>query len=59
MGVVSDASPVAAREGPSRMMFYIPYRQDLRHLLNLCRYVHINPVKERLVADPADRPWSN
>lgn len=29
------------------------------HLLHLCRYIHGNPVKDGLVADPADWPWSN
>jgi putative transposase len=29
------------------------------HLLHLCRYIHANPVKDGLVADPADWSWSN
>ncbi len=29
------------------------------HLLHLCRYIHGNPVKDGLVADPADWQWSN
>ncbi|NOY98926.1 MAG: transposase [Chloroflexi bacterium] len=29
------------------------------YLLNLCRYIHANPVKDGLVADPADWPFSN
>ena len=29
------------------------------HLLHLCRYIHCNPVKDGLVADPADWPYSN
>jgi len=29
------------------------------HLLHLCRYIHINPVRVGLVADPADWPYSN
>jgi REP-associated tyrosine transposase len=29
------------------------------HLLHLCRYIHANPVKDGLVADPADWPYSN
>jgi hypothetical protein len=28
-------------------------------LLHLCRYIHANPVKDGLVADPADWPYSN
>jgi REP element-mobilizing transposase RayT len=30
-----------------------------KHLLHLCRYIHANPVKDGLVADPADWPYSN
>ena len=29
------------------------------YLLHLCRYIHANPVKDGLVADPADWPYSN
>ncbi|MBN2146163.1 MAG: transposase [Anaerolineales bacterium] len=29
------------------------------HLLQLCRYIHANPVKDGLVAKPADWPYSN
>jgi len=29
------------------------------HLLNLCVYIHANPVKDGLVADPADWIYSN
>jgi len=29
------------------------------YLLHLCRYIHSNPVKDGLVADPADWPYSN
>jgi len=29
------------------------------HLLHLCRYIHGNPVKDGLVSDPADWPYSN
>ena len=29
------------------------------HLLQLCRYIHGNPVKDGMVADPADWNWSN
>ncbi len=29
------------------------------HLLHLCRYIHGNPVKDGLVADPADWIYSN
>ncbi len=30
-----------------------------RHLLHLCRYIHANPVKDGLVANPSDWPYSN
>jgi REP element-mobilizing transposase RayT len=33
--------------------------QTTSHLLHLCRYIHGNPVKDGLVTDPADWPWSN
>jgi REP element-mobilizing transposase RayT len=33
--------------------------QSTIHLLHLCRYIHGNPVKDGLVADPANWPWSN
>lgn len=33
--------------------------QSTSHLLHLCRYIHGNPVKDGLVGDPADWPWSN
>ena len=29
------------------------------HLFHLCRYIHGNPVKDGLVADPVDWQWSN
>jgi REP element-mobilizing transposase RayT len=29
------------------------------HLLHLCRYIHANPVKDGLVAEPGDWPYSN
>lgn len=33
--------------------------QKNSHLLHLCRYIHGNPVKDGLVTDPADWPYSN
>ena len=30
-----------------------------KHLWHLCRYIHANPVKSGLVADPSDWPYSN
>jgi putative transposase len=32
---------------------------DSRHLFHLCRYVHANPVKDGLVNDPFNWPYSN
>jgi putative transposase len=29
------------------------------HLIHLCRYIHGNPVKDGMVADPEDWPYSN
>jgi REP element-mobilizing transposase RayT len=33
--------------------------QTKSHLFHLCRYIHGNPVKDGIVADPADWPYSN
>lgn len=33
--------------------------QTTSHLLHLCRYIHGNPVKDGLVANPADWHYSN
>jgi len=33
--------------------------QTESHLLHLCRYIHGNPVKDGLLADPADWQYSN
>jgi putative transposase len=33
--------------------------QTKSHLFHLCRYIHGNPVKDGLVTDPADWPYSN
>ena len=33
--------------------------QTKSYLLHLCRYIHGNPVKDGLVADPAQWPYSN
>lgn len=35
-----------------------PVRNDV-HLLNLCIYIHANPVKDRLVTLPENWPYSN
>jgi hypothetical protein len=42
-------------EGPYRVK---PVVQS-SYLLHLCRYIHANPVKDGLVADPGDWPYSN
>jgi putative transposase len=51
------------RYGHSGTLFEGNYRvkpvEDEGHLLHLCRYIHANPVKDGLVADPADWPYSN
>lgn len=39
--------------------FQARYIKDYSHLLNLCVYIHANPVKDGLVADPADWIYSN
>jgi REP element-mobilizing transposase RayT len=33
--------------------------QTTSHLLHLCRYIHSNPVKDGIVAEPDDWPYSN
>lgn len=30
-----------------------------KHMMHLCRYIHANPVKDGLVSDPAEWPYSN
>jgi REP element-mobilizing transposase RayT len=51
------------RYGHSGTLFEGRFRakliQSTSHLLHLCRYIHGNPVKDGLVADPAGWPWSN
>ncbi len=39
--------------------FHAKAIQTKSHLLHLCRYIHGNPVKDGLVAEPADWPYSN
>lgn len=47
----------------SGTLFEGPYRVkpivQTSHLLQLCRYVHANPVKDGLVSGPQDWPYSN
>jgi hypothetical protein len=51
------------RYGHSGTLFEGPYRVKLifhnAHLLHLCRYIHANPVKDGLVSEPGDWPYSN
>jgi len=51
------------RYAHSGTLFEGPYRVKLverdSHLLHLCRYIHGNPVKDGLVSDPVDWPYSN
>ena len=47
----------------SGTLFQGPYRVkqvvQTVHLLHLCRYIHANPVKDGLVTEPGDWPYSN
>ena len=51
------------RYGHSGTLFEGAYRAKpiahTAHLLHLCRYIHANPVKDGLVAEPGDWPYSN
>lgn len=44
-------------------VFQGPYRDRLikrePHLIELCRYIALNPVRAKLVDDPADWPWTS
>jgi len=44
-------------------VFQGPYRHRLvtreAYLVELCRYIALNPVRAKLVEDPADWPWSS
>ena len=42
-----------------RNRFYSHQVEDEEHLLELCRYVVLNPVRARLCRSPADWPWSS
>jgi putative transposase len=39
--------------------FRAEHISNSKHLLQLCRYIHVNPVKDGLVSDPGDWPYSN
>jgi putative transposase len=39
--------------------YRVKYIDNISHLLHLCRYIHGNPVKDGLVSDPDDWPYSN
>ena len=51
------------RYSHSGTLFESPYKvkpvEEFGHLLHLCRYIHGNPVKDSLVSDAADWPYSN
>lgn len=42
-----------------RNRFYSELVEDDSHLLELCRYVVLNPVRAGLCGSPADWPWSS
>jgi REP element-mobilizing transposase RayT len=42
-----------------RNRFYSRQVEDDSHLLELCRYVVLNPVRAGLCSSPADWPWSS
>jgi REP element-mobilizing transposase RayT len=42
-----------------RNRFYSRVVEDDSHLLEVCRYVVLNPVRAGLCASPADWPWSS
>lgn len=42
-------------EGP----YQVIHVEEESHLLHLCRYIHANPVKDGLVAQPEEWPYSN
>jgi len=39
--------------------FKSPVVQDDEHLWMVLRYIEGNPLRARMVADPADHPWSS
>lgn len=51
------------RYGVSGTLFEAPYRvrmlDDNEDLLHLCRYIHHNPVKAGIAAEPGEWPYSN
>lgn len=57
------ARMVQARLGTTGHLFEKRYHAVLvdadAHLLELLRYVHLNPVRAHLVAHPSDYPWSS
>jgi putative transposase len=65
--IVRRIAGVYARRTQQRLqttghLFERRYRSVLvdadAHLLRLVRYIHLNPLRAGLVADPADYPWS-
>lgn len=48
------------KDGPIfRSRFKSIFISDERYLLNVIRYIHLNPVEAGLVKRPEDYPWSN
>jgi putative transposase len=48
------------KDGPIfRSRFQSILISDDRYLLNVCRYIHLNPVEAGIVKRPEDYPWSN
>jgi len=56
------ARAVQKRRGTTGHLFERRHRAILidadSYLLELIRYIHLNPVRARIVTDPADYPWS-
>jgi putative transposase len=60
---VSYTKAINKRFARVGVLFQGPFKAkpilDSRHLLQLCRCIHANPVKDGLVSDPSDWPYSN
>ncbi len=56
---VSYTKAINKRFSRVGVLFQGPFQAKPSHLLQLCRYIHANPVKDGLVTDPAKWPYSN
>jgi putative transposase len=60
---VSYTKAINKRFGRVGVLFQGPFRakplSDSRYLLQLCRYIHANPVQDGIVSDPSEWPYSN